>query len=221
MRDSEAVVTPFMQVATYATRNFAHTIPIFRSGMDFLFIQFAHMPYHHYVQMHKVHWIPNVKSLRIPKILASCGLSNLLHISVYKYQGSRIYPKDSGFLRIVQSLAFLLYTSIKSSYNAHYLCASFPHTHISQIFWFLADYPISCIFPYTSIKVRAYIPKFLVSCGLSNLLHITVCKYQGFRIYVCVVQSFLLYTSIKSSKEFPAYSWVALFSYEKRRQYLP
>ena len=141
MRDSEAVVTPFMQVATYATRNFAHTIPIFRSGMDFLFIQFAHMPYNYYVcashQMHKVHWIPNVKSLRIPKILVSCGLSNLLHITVYKYQGSRIYPKDSGFLRIVQSLAFLLYTSIKSS------------------------------------------------------------------------------------KEFPAYSWVALFSYEKRRQYLP
>ena len=139
MRDSEAVVTPFMQVATYATRNFAHTIPIFRSGMDFLFIQFAHMPYNHYVcaphQMHKVHWIPNVKSLRIPKILVSCGLSNLLHITVYKYQGSRIYPKDSGFLRIVQSLAFLLYTSIKSSYNAHYLCAS----HISQRFWFLAD----------------------------------------------------------------------------------
>ena len=156
MRDSEAVVTPFMQVATYATRNFAHTIPIFRSGMDFLFIQFAHMPYHHYVQMHKVHWIPNVKSLRIPKILASCGLSNLLYISVYKYQGSRIYPKIFSF--IIQSLA--------------YYCmqvSRFPH----------------------------------------------IC------IYVCIVQSFLLYTSIKSSKEFPAYSWVALFSYEKRRQYLP
>ena len=212
MRDSEAVVTPFMQVATYATRNFAHTIPIFRSGMDFLFIQFAHMPYHHYVQMHKAHWIPNVKSLRIPKILVSCGLSNLLHNSVYKYQGFRIYPKNSGFLRIVQSLAFLLYTSIKSSYNAHYLCAAY-----------------------------AYIPKILVSCGLSNLLHNSVYKYQGSRIYpkifsflriiqsrfphiciyVCIVQSFLLYTSIKSSKEFPAYSWVALFSYEKRRQYLP
>ena len=154
MRDSEAVVTPFMQVATYATRNFAHTIPIFRSGMDFLFIQFAHMPYHHYAQMHKVHWIPNVKSLRIPKILDSCGFSNLLHISVYKYQGSRIYPKDSGFLRIVQSLAFLLYTSIKSSYNAHYFCAAY-----------------------------AYIPKILVSCGFSNLLHISVYKYQGSRIY--------------------------------------
>ena len=150
MRDSEAVVTPFMQVATYATRNFAHTIPIFRSGMDFLFIQFAHMPYNHYVQMHKVHWIPNVKSLRIPKILVS--LSNLLHNSVYKYQGFRIYPKNSGFLRIVQSLAFLLYTSIKSSHNAHYLCAAY-----------------------------AYIPKILVS--LSNLLHNSVYKYQGSRIY--------------------------------------
>ena len=114
-------------------------------------------------------WIPNVKSLRIPKILVSCGLSNLLHITVYKYQGSRIYPKDFGFLRIVQSLAFLLYT-----FNAHYLSL--------------------CIF-----ATYAYIPKTLVSCGLSN---------QGFRIYVCIVQSFLLYTSIKSSKEFPAYSWV-------------
>ena len=166
-----------MQVGTYPTRNFAHTILIFRSGMDFLFIQFAQI-YHHYVQMHKVYWIPNVKSLRIPKILVSCGLSNLLHFYCIH------------------------------SMHTIYLCVSFPHMHISQRFCFPADYPISCILPYTSIKVPAYIPKILVSCGLSNLLHITVYKYQGFRIYVCIVQSFLLYTSIKSSKEFPAYSWV-------------
>ena len=117
--------------------------------------------------MHKVHWIPNVKSLRIPNIKV-----------------------------------------------------------ISQRFWFPADCPISCIFTvyiqwlhklylnlthYLSLCIfpaYAYIPKILVSCALSNLLHITVYKYQGFRIYVCIVQSFLLYTSIKSSKEFPAYSWV-------------
>ena len=164
MRDSEAVVTPFMQVATYATRNFAHTIPIFRLGMDFLFIQFAHLPYNHYVQMHKVHWIPNVKSLRIPKILLSCGLSNLLHFTVYKYQGSRMYRKDFGFLRIVQSLAFLLYTKL-----------------------------IQCTL------VHPYIPKILLSCGLSNLLHFTAYKYQGSRMYrkdfgfLRIVQSLAFY----------------------------
>ena len=88
--------------------------------------------------MHKVHWIPNVKSLRIPKILVSCGLSNLLHITVYKYQGSRIYPKIFSFL--------LAYYCMQVS--------RFPH--ISQKFWFPADYPISCILLHTSIKVSAY-----------------------------------------------------------------
>ena len=136
-----------MQVGTYPTRNFAHTILIFRSGMDFLFIQFAHMPYNHYVQMGALHKQSTLDTQR--KVSED--------------------PKDSGFLRIVQSLAFLLYT-----FNAHYLSL--------------------CIF-----ATYAYIPKILVSCGLSN---------QGFRIYVCIVQSCLLYTSIKSSKEFPAYSWV-------------
>ena len=110
-------------------------------------------------QMHKVHWIPNVKSLRIPKIFAFLRIiqslayyciqvSRFPHISqrfwfpadcpisciftVYKYQkliqctlslciayipkilfscgltnqGSRIYPKNFGFLRIIQSLAY-------------------------------------------------------------------------------------------------------------------
>ena len=100
-----------MQVGTYPTRNFAHTILIFRSGMDFLFIQFAHMRYN------LLSWIPNVKSLRIPKILVSCGLSNLLHFYCIH------------------------------SMHTTYLCASLPHTHISQRFWFPADYPI---------KVSAY-----------------------------------------------------------------
>ena len=165
-----------MQVGTYPTRNFAHTILIFRSGMDFLFIQFAHMRYTN----------------------AQSTLDTQRKVSED--------PKDFAFLRIIQSR----------------------FSHISQRFWFPADCPISCIF--TVYKYQkliqctlslciAYIPKILVS--LSNLLHITVYKYQGFRIYVCIVQLCLLYTSIKSSKEFPAYSWVALFSYEKRRQYLP
>ena len=155
MRDSEAVVTPFMQVATYATRNFAHTIPIFRSGMDFLFIQFAHMPYNHYVvhYMHKtkiVHWIPNVKSLRIPKILVSCGLSNLLHLLYTSIKVPAYIPKSLVSCGLSNLLHFYC---IQSSYNAHL-----------------------CIF-------RAYIPKILVSCGLSNLLYFTVYKYQGSRIY--------------------------------------
>ena len=152
-------------------------------------------------------------------------------------------PKDFAFLRIIQSLAFYCIqvssfprvsqrcwfpadcpiSCIFTVYKAHtmHTCASiYPKdfaflriiqslafyciqvsrfTHISQRSWFPADCPISCILLYTSIKVPAYMPKILV----------------------CIVQSFLVYTSIKSSKEFPAYSWVALFSYEKRRQYLP
>ena len=114
MRDSEAVVTPFMQVATYATRNFAHTIPIFRSGMDFLFIQFAHMRYNHYVYaLHQMGALHKQSTLDTQRKVSED-------------------PKD---------------------------------------FCFPADYPISCTLPYTSIKVPAYIPKILVSCGLSNLLH--------------------------------------------------
>ena len=161
MRDSEAVVTPFMQVATYATRNFAHTIPIFRSGMDFLFIQFAHMPYNHYVCLCIAPITPNAQST----------LDTQRKVSED--------PKDFGFLRIIQSLA---YYCIQVS--------RFPH--ISQRFWFPADCPISCIF--TVYKYQkliqctlslciAYIPKILVSCGLTNLLYITVYKYQGSRIY--------------------------------------
>ena len=124
MRDSEAVVTPFMQVATYATRNFAHTIPIFRSGMDFLFIQFAHMPYHHYAQMHKVHWIPNVKSLRIPKIF---GLLRIIQsLAYYCIQVSRFphisqrfwFPADCPISCIFTVPAVLVSRALRS----------FPHT---------------------------------------------------------------------------------------------
>ena len=158
--------------------------------------------------MHKVHWIPNVKSLRIPKILLSCGLSNLLHITVYKYQGSRIYRKDFSFLRIVQSLAFLLYT-----FNARYLCririyrkdfaflriiqslayyriqvSRFPH--MSQRFWFPADCPI---------KVSAYMFAFCnhvyciqVSRALRSFPHIVGLHFfltkKGGSIYLRTVK---------------------------------
>ena len=147
--------------------------------MDFLFIQFAHMRY-------------NLSSL--------CANAQSTLDTQRKVSED---PKDFAFLRIIQSLA---YYRIQVS--------RFPH--ISQRFWFPADCPISCIFTvYIQCTLSlcifaayAYIAKILLSCGLSNLLHITVYKYQGSRIYVCIVQSFLLYTSIKSSKEFPAYSWV-------------
>ena len=125
-------------------------------------------------------------SIKVPayiaKILVSCGLSNLLHFTAYKYQGSRMYRKDFGFLRIVQSLAFLLYTKLIYPKDfaflriiqslALYNIQVSRFAHISQRFWFPTDCPISCTLQYASIKV-------------------------------------------------PAYSWVALFSYEKRRQYLP
>ena len=163
MRDSEAVVTPFMQVATYATRNFAHTIPISRSGMDFLFIQFAHMPYN------------------LPSLCLCIGAMHKPNAQSTLDTQRKVSedPKDFGFLRIIQSLA---YFRIQVSRFAH----------ISQRFWFPADCPISCIF--TVYKYQkliqctlplciAYIPKILVSFGLSNLLHITVYKYQGSRIY--------------------------------------
>ena len=83
-----------------------------------------------------VQWIPNVKSLRIPKILVS--LSNLLYITVYKYQG--FIPK----ILVSCGLSNLLHFYCIHSMHTIYLCAS----HISQ--------------------------RFLLSCGLSN---------QGSRIY--------------------------------------
>ena len=130
MRDSEAVVTPFMQVATYATRNFAHTIPIFRSGMDFLFIQFAHMPY-------------NLSSLCLCIALIAPNAQSTLDTQRKVSED----PKNFGFLRIIQSLA---YFRIQVS--------RFPH--ISQRFWFPADCPISCIF-------TVYKYQKLIQCTLS------------------------------------------------------
>jgi len=126
MRDSEAVVTPFMQVATYATRNFAHTIPIFRSGMDFLFIQFlrtimyAHMRY-----------TLCASTYIYPSLCCDSTLDTQRKVSEDPKAQWIIIVRNFAFLRINQSLAL---------YNIQ--VSRFPQ----QRFWFPADCPISCIF---------------------------------------------------------------------------